>query len=179
MLNRYEVIKILNAEPIIDEWPWNTKNEGEINDYYKNIIKEIEIALSLESTIEYEEFYVDAWLFRDDDTFRFATSRNYFYGLKILFSRFSKYYVLGEGTKSWDADRAHAGGTGISSEFVDKINRKEVKALLVDVNKILTKNNFIRLHKEDTDRKIELEWEDHSRNINPEKIFDVLFYFED
>ena len=182
-LTANEIASLLRQEPITDEWPWNTKDETTIHRNIKDIVAEIRRKNRLLDKTEFGHYgsgyasYIDCWLYREDDEFRFDKG-NYYWGLVVLFSILSKYYVIGEGQKTWHQT---SGSSYLPSfKFVDKINHPAIQTITAGVCKVLADRGLVRVHTDDLSPLL-------ARDIavptiladRPWHLFDALFYWED
>lgn len=186
LLTNTQIEQLLNQEVITEEWPWSTNNEKVINKNIKDIVAEICLAARLEDKTEYNHYgsgyasFVDCWLHRPDNDFRFHIDDNChsYHGLVVLFSRLSPFYVLGQGDKSWNK-------TGSSSyapdfDFVDGIEHPAVLKLVPSVTDILAKRGLEQLHRSELDTILPVGF--HVPTIMAGSVlrhFDALFYWED
>lgn len=184
ILTETQIDTLLRQQSISNEWPWSTNDERVIDKNIKDIVAEIRRKTNVEDKTEYGHYdsgyasFVDCWLYRRDDDFRYRPGDSY-YGLVVLFSRLSNYYVIGQGKKSWDK----TGGASYlpDFDFVDNIDHQPVAELAPRVIDILNQRGLKQLHKTDLRAKL-------SRGVSVPTImaaasvfyhFDALFYWED
>ncbi len=178
-----EIDLLLKQQAISVQWPWSTNDERVIDNNIKDIVAEVRRRLRLEDKTEYGHYgsgyasFVDCWLYRPDDDFRYRPGAHY-KGLVVLFSRLSRFYVLGQGFKSWHV----TGGTSYlpEFEFVDSFDHQAVLSLVPRVTSILTDRGLTRLYKSDLE--IVLARHICVPTIMTDRVFrhfDALFYWED
>lgn len=183
ILTETQIDQLLHQEAITEEWPWSTNDEQVIDRNVKDIVAEICRRARLKDKTEYGHYgsgyasYVDCWLYRPDDDFRISPG-NHYHGLVILFSRLSPFYVLGQGSRSWD----RTGGAFYlpDYDFVDVIEQPVLKDLVPLVTTILTERGLTRLHKTDLDTFLPAGVQ--VPTILAQHVlrhFDALFYWED
>lgn len=174
---------LLEQRAISEDWPWETNDEAVIDKNIKDIVAEICRKLRLEDKTEYGHYgsgyasFVDCWLYRPDDSFRYRAGDNY-HGLVVLFSRLSPFYVVGQGDKSWDKTSGASYVPGF--DFVDDFQDQPVKDLVPRVNTILTDRGLTQLHKCDLDTILPNGVT--VPTIMADRVFrhfDALFYWED
>ncbi len=183
LLSESDITTLLRQKPITDEWPWNTNDERTIHGNIKDVLAEICRTHRLLNKTEFGHYgsgyasYVDCWFYREDDEFR-ADGKNSYWGLVVLFSTLSKYYVIGEGQKA----RHETGWSTYlpSFQFVDEINQPAIRRIAGVVCKILTNRGWVRASADDLALPL-------ARDISVPTIladrpwhhFDALFYWED
>jgi hypothetical protein len=151
-LSDAEITRLLNQEFITDEWPWNTRDSVVIEKNIKDIVAEVRRKARVQDKTEFGHYgsgyasFVDCWLYRPDDEYRCGPG-NHYYGLVVIFSRLSRYFVVGEGTKWWDG----TDGTSYLPGFliVDSIQHPAILELEQLVVPILESKQLCRLHTED------------------------------
>lgn len=182
-LDAQQIEMLLNQRSITYEWPWNTSDELVIDKHWKDVLAEICRKLHLQHKSEFGHYgsgyssYVDSWLYREDESFRFNVG-NCFWGLVILYSRLSKYCVIGQGQKVWNEKN---GSSYLPSfDFVDHFTLPLIADLADKVECILANRGIQRLRKEQVSEVL-------GRNIRVPTIleepplhhFDAIFYWED
>ena len=183
LLTPSDIESLLRQEPISDEWPWNTKDEAIIHGNIKDIIAEISRKNRLLDKTDFGHYgsgyasYVDCWLYRADDAFRFDKGDCY-WELVVLFSTLSKYYVVGEGQKTWDKTR---GSSYLPSfQFVDRISHPAVQELIEGVCSVLANRGLIRVNASEVSSLLAAEIEVPTiLGDRPWRHFDALYYWED
>lgn len=183
ILNVQQVEALIKQRPITDEWPWNTSIESDIDNYWKDVLNEICRKLYLEHRSEFGHYgsgyssYVDSWLYAESDSFRFDTGNSY-WGLVILYSRLSKYFVMGQGQKTWH----EKGGSSYLPcfDFVDYFAHPPILALVDKIEGIMADRGLQRLRRDqisavlDKSIRVPTILEDP-----PLHHFDAIFYWED
>ncbi len=183
ILSDTHINSLLSQKSISEEWPWSSNNETVIDKNIKDIVAEIRRKIGLKDKTDYDHYgsgyasFVDCWLYREDDEFRFANGDNY-WGLVILFSRLSKYYVIGEGQKTW---KSKSSSSYLPCyEFVDEIKNPSIRGIVNKVCGVLRSRGLERLYKNQLSKIL-------SKKIivptilsdGPWHHFDALFYWED
>jgi hypothetical protein len=183
LLNANDIASLLRQEPITDEWPWNTRDEKTIHGNVKDIVAEIRRKYRLLDRTEFGHYgsgyasYVDCWLYREDNEFRFNKG-DCFWGLVVLFSSLSKYYVVGEGQKTWHK----TGGSSYlpSFEFVDVIRHPATRDITEGVCKVLADRGLVRVSASDISALLAPDIAVPTILADrPWRHFDALFYWED
>lgn len=183
MLTREQITTLVKQQPITDEWPWSTQDEATINHYYTDVIADVRQNVQLLDKTDFEHYdsgyasFIDCWLYREDEEFRFASGNSY-WGLVVLFSRLSNYYVVGEGQLSWRT--TDASSYLPSFVMVDKISHRAVQSIIDDVCEVLDAHGLVRLRAEELSEP--LPDEIRVRTIlsrHPRRHFDALFYWFD
>ncbi|MFN0021121.1 MAG: hypothetical protein ACKVP0_22980 [Pirellulaceae bacterium] len=182
-LTESQIDVLLRQRSISEEWPWSTNDETIIDKNIRDIVAEVRRKARVEDKTEFNHYgsgyasFVDCWLYRPTDEFRYCPGNNY-HGLVVLFSRLSPFYVVGEGDKSWD------GSSGASClpafEFLDVIEHPSVKELVRLVVPVLDARGLTRLHVDDLSPLLPSGVPVPS--IMAERVFrhfDALFYWED
>jgi len=183
LLTEDDIASLLRQQPITDEWPWSTKNEPAIYQHIQDIITEIGSKNRLLDRTEFGHYgsgyasFVDCWLYREDDEFRFD-SGNCYWGLVVLFSTLSQYYVIGEGQKTWH----RRGGSSYlpSFQLVDQINHPAIQQIVDGVCISLRDRGLVRAHVSDLTSELPRETDVPTILSDPPwRHFDALFYWED
>lgn len=183
ILTEAQIEELLAQRSITDEWPWSTNDEATIDEHIKNIVAKVRLEVGLLDKSEYGHYgsgyssFVDCWLYCEDDIFQFA-SGNHYWGLVVLFSRLSKYYVIGEGQKTWH----EKGGSSYmpAYEFVDQVRHPATLSIVDDVCAVLNSQGLVRLSAE----KLSGVLPDRIQvptilDDPPWRVFDAIFYWED
>jgi hypothetical protein len=183
LLTPSDIESLLRQEPITDEWPWNTMDETTVHGSIKDIIAEIRRKNHLQEKTEFGHYgsgyasYVDCWLYRANDAFRFDEG-NCYWGLVVLFSTLSKYYVIGEGQKAWHT----RGGSSYlpSFQFVDSICHPAVQKLTEGVCGVLAGRGLVRVSASEVSSPLAAEIKVPTILADrPWCQFDALYYWED
>jgi len=183
LLTDTEIDTLLKQRSIFNQWPWSTNDECVIDKNIKDIIAEVRRKVRVKDKSEFGHYgsgyasFVDCWLYRSDDEFRYRPGDNY-HGLVVLFSRLSAFYVIGQGEKSWDKT---SGASYLPDfDFMDTIEHPAVTELVPRVTAVLDDRGLKRLHKFDLDTILPNDV--HVPTIMSEQVFrhfDALFYWED
>lgn len=183
LLTDAHIDDLLHQRVISSEWPWVTNDERVIDKHFKDILAEIRRKVRVEDKTEFGHYgsgyasYVDCWLYRPVDDFRAGGGSNYF-GLFVLFSRLSHYYVMGQGQKAWS-------GRTCSSylpafELVDAINNPGVLELEMLVEPLLESRGLRRLRSNDLSEFLPEDVKVPTiLTRRAYRQFDALFYWED
>lgn len=183
VLTDEEIDKLLRCEPITPHWPWGSRDELVIDNNIRDILAEVCRKLQLKDQTHYDHYgsgyasFVDCWLYRPTDEFRICPGDCY-EGLVVLFSRFSPYYVLGQGERSW-GESARCSYLP-HYEFVDDIDHPAVVGLVSKVTEILDVRCLKRLHQFDLSPALQRN-QRIPTNLSDKfyRHFDALFYWED
>jgi hypothetical protein len=183
ILSENQIELLLHQKPITDEWPWVTRDESVIDMHWKDVLSEICRDLNLLEKSEFGHYgsgyasYVDSWLYRDTEEFRFHPG-NCFWGLVILYSRLSPFYVIGEGKRTWH----DKGGSSYLPcfEFVDQLTQNCVFSLSQDVEAILGNRGLRRLRKDQVSGTLDAKFQVPTILADPPlRHFDAIYYWED
>lgn len=178
-----QITALLAQRSITNKWPWSTNDEATIDGNIRNIIAKVRQDVSLLDKTEYGHYgsgyssYVDCWLYREGMNFQFSTG-NYYWGLVVLFSRLSNYYVIGEGQKTW----SEKGGSSYlpAFEFVDQVRQPATLSILDDVCAVLNSQGLVRLYAAELSRVLSDEIQVPTILEDPPwRDFDAIFYWED
>lgn len=183
LLTDTQIDALLRQQPISNEWPWSTNDERVIDKNIKDIVAEVRCKARVKDKTEFGHYgsgyasFVDCWLYRSDDEFRYRPGDHY-HGLVVLFSRLSRFYVIGQGEKSWDET---SGASYLPEfEFVDDIEHRAITQLVPRVTAVLDDRGLQQLHKSDLDTILPTDV--FVPTIMAERVFrhfDALFYWED
>ena len=182
-LSNAQIEKLITGKSISEEWPWSTNNEATVDNHIKDIIYEVRRKMRLLDKTEYGHYgsgyasYVDSWLYRNDEKFRLGAGNN-FVGMVVLFSRLSKFYVAGEGAKTWTSEESSS--YLVNFDFVDKFQYSPTRNIANDVCSLLESRGLTRLFAHDLSEVL-------PGDINiptilsepPYRHFDALYYWED
>lgn len=182
-LSEKDIKALIRQESITDEWPWNTRDERIIHKNIKKIVSEICRTSRLHDITEYNHYgsgyasFVDCWLYRDDREFKYDTGNSY-WGLVVLFSTLSHYFVLGEGKKTWN--KSAVSSYLPSFQFTDKIDHPATKGLVRGVCSILEARGLVRALAADLSLYLPPEIDIPTILTDPPyRHFDALFHWED
>lgn len=184
----FEIRTLLSGSAISDQYPWNTNNAEIIENFYFNICDDIEQKTGCLSKKEFNDYgsgyasFYDLWLYKDEQSFKVPKSHdssNHFYGLVIIFSKLSPYYVLMQGEQCW----YDKGGSSYLPDLNmdDDLKTWAVNDLAKQIDPILTFHGLIRLSQEQLNSPLIGSWKIPTiLNINEQfTLFDALFYWED
>ncbi|WP_296283334.1 hypothetical protein [uncultured Acinetobacter sp.] len=187
-LSDAEITALTSGSTITEKYPWNTLDNEVIEQFYLNICYEIEQKTDCLSQKEFNAYgsgyasFYDLWLYKDKQSFNVPNSpytNNHFYGLVILFSQLSPYYVFMQGEKCWH----DKGGFSYlpDSTMIDNLKTWAVKDLAKQVEPILASYGLIRLTHEQLKNPLIGSWKIPTiLNIDEQfTLFDALFYWED
>lgn len=182
ILNDSEIEALLGQRSITDQWPW-CEGEMAVEKNVKDIVAELRRSLAILERTEYGHYgsgyasFIDCWLYRETPEFRAGEDGHW--GLVILFSRLSNFYVFGEGEKS-----GRPGGGGSSYlpgfPFVDDTRQPAVRSLVERVESILKSRGLVRLRQADLSPTLPPRFSPPTiLSEAPWRLFDALFYWED
>lgn len=181
-LSESQIQNLLSERSITEEWPWSTNDSKVIEKHIKDIIAEIRRKTGVEDKTVFNHYgsgfasYVDCWLCCRSP--KFLSGSIGYQGLVVLFSRFSHYYVMGEGNQSGD----EKGGSSYlpSFEFVDFIKHPRVQELETLVSPILDTRGLCRLRSTDLSTTLPSNWEVPTILADGAyRHYDALFYWSD
>lgn len=184
----FEIRTLLSGSSISDQYPWNTNKDEIIEKFCSNICDDIEIQTGSISQKEFNDYgsgyasFYDTWFYKDKASFKFPNSpypNQHFYGLVILFSKLTPYYVLMQGEKGWHDKSSFSYMP--DSNMVDNLKIWAVNDLAKQVEPILASYGLIRLTYEQLKSPLIGSWEIPT-NLNIDEqftLFDALFYWED
>ena len=176
--------KLVAGKPITEDWPWGTADRRLVEKHIKSLIATIRRDLRVKDKTDFNHYgsgyasFVDCWLYRENNDFRFGEEQNSYIGLVVLFSRLTNVFSLAEGTKCWR--RESSGSYMPSFEIIDQIEHPSVRDLEEPVTSILGRHGLERLKRVDIGSSL-------SDRISVPTIlegdfvreYDAIFYWED
>ncbi len=182
-LTQEEIELLLEQQPITDQWPWNTGDEDVVHPHIKDVVAEVRRKNRLLDQSEFDHYgsgyasFVDCWLYREDDAFRFAAGDCY-WGMVVLFSTLSYYYVIGEGQKTWEKT---SGSSYLPDlEMVDQLTHPAIQEIADNVCAVLDDRGLVRLRADDLSTLLACDVSIPTILGDPPfREFDALFYWED
>lgn len=178
-----QIDRLLNQKPISDVWPWDSSDELSVEKHLKAVVAELRRENRLIDKTEYGHYgsgyasFIDCWLSRETDEFK-AGKGHCYWGLVILFSRLSNYYVIGQGSKSWSSGSAASYMPSI--DMVDNIECGFLEDLAKSICKTLGNRGFVRLSKAQLSGILAKDVKIPTILSDPPWCdFDALFYWED
>jgi hypothetical protein len=185
MFTQSDIADLIKSRSICDREPWSTNDERKIDAFYHGVVDDIERRAGLKSRIEWNHYgsgyasFIDAWFYDESPSFKDPSfTGNCYFGVAVLFSRLSPFYVLGQGAKSWH-DR---GGSSYmpSLEFVDEFDRDCVLELSRTLESLLGDHELQRLSRFDLQIPLAEVYDVPTiLSDRPFTEFDALFYWED
>lgn len=184
MFNREEISKLLKGDPISADLPFDNQDDESIRAFYEPIIQAADRCFDLRSQIEWNHYgcgyasFIDAWFYRADQGGRLTGLGERHIGIWILLSRTTRFFVMGQGEKSW----SEKGGSGYlpSLDKVDEIDHWAIAALTVPLANKFTAAGLARLSRKDLEETLNSNCEVPTILSDPPyKLFDALFHWED
>ena len=175
---------MVQGQPIREPLPFDPANDEAVRRFYEGLVRQIEREQDLRSREEWNHYgsgyasFIEAWFYPADDRARLPGREEGHAGLVVLFSRLSRYFVLGQDEKTWSADRGSAGLPNFST--VDEITHPMILPFVLPVTNLLTKAGLQRLHRQDLAAPLPETL--HVPTILtdlPFRQFDALFYWQD
>ena len=117
-----EVSRLVQGQPVGEPLPFDPADDLSIRCCYEGLIKQIETTQHLHARVEWNHYgsgyasFIEAWFYPEDNRTSlppFHTGNKRHVGLVVLFSRLSRYFVLGQDERSWSAD----GSSGPAAAF--------------------------------------------------------------
>jgi len=170
---------------ISDQEPWCSDDEEKVEAFYRKVVGYTTGRGNFLSKTEWEDYgsgfasYYDSWFYRENDEHRIKDIDGEGYmGVWVLLSKFSPYYVMGEGSKNW-----HREGGGSYMPWhagVDEFTCELTKDVSIELEALLSVFQLQRLSKEDLSEKLDPSVKVQTvlgdRSL---RHFDALFYWED
>lgn len=187
MFSSDQIETLIRGESIDDDLPFNSQDDASIRSFYEPIIYAAGRRLGLGHRVEWGHYgsgyasFIDAWFYRLDQAGRLSSHAEDHIGIWILLSRTTRYFVIGEGGKSWSAK----GGSGYLPSFsgVDEIKHPALLPLVAPLVGHFTAAGLTRLGREDLvgvlDSKIRVSTILGDPPCPPYREFDALFHWED
>ncbi len=165
--------------------PWNSRRRTIA--FYRRLCADMCRGLNLKSRIEWNHYgsgyasYIDAWFYRNTSEFRVIPSLGYkheYKGLWVLLHRQTPFYVVGQGEQHWGEAR---GASYLPSmDAVDDLAPNAMLTLSNEIDRELSEQGLIRLHRDDLVRPIPqdviVETNLSSGSLH---LFDALFHWMD
>lgn len=178
-----QIGRLLNQNAISDVWPWDSNDEISVENHLKDVVAVLRRENRMIDKTEYWHYgsgyasFIDCWLSREVEEFK-AGKGHCYWGLVILFSRLSNYYVIGQGTKSWSSESSASYLPSI--DMVDNIECGFLEELARSVCKTLDDRDFARLSKAQLSGILSKDIKVSTILSDPPWCaFDALFYWED
>jgi hypothetical protein len=109
MFTEDEIARLLRGLPIEDDLPFDAASDLTIRAYYEPLVRTAEQASGSLARVEWDHYgsgyasFVDAWFYPMDGAARVEGRGEHHAGVWVLLSRTSRYFVLGQGEKAWNA----------------------------------------------------------------------------
>lgn len=164
--------------------PLGFPDEQSIEKIHHKATRAIEKELRVKSRIEWNHYgsgyasYVDAWFYYPDGRAKHLSEDENHSGVVVLLSRLSRFYVVGQGKKSWHKT---GGGSYLPAlKIVDTVAHSALKPLEQGVDKILPAFGLERVRKIDLQHTISSDIDIPTiLSEPPHHVFDALFHWED
>lgn len=152
--------------------------------FYAPLIREAEEHFGLGAQVEWCHYgsgyasFIDAWFYRTDGSGRLSSFGEHHAGIWVLLSRTTRYFVIGQGEKSW-----HPTGGGCylpSFSAMDEITHPSLAELASPLSEHFTNAGLIRLRKEQLGGVLGSSYSIPGNLCEgPLRHFDALFHWED
>jgi hypothetical protein len=175
---------LINGQPIDEALPFDPRDDNSIRRFYEAVAKKIETTQGLSSRIEWDHYgsgyasFIDAWFYPSDDSSRISFQSEHYTGLFVLLSRLSRYFVIGQGEKSWSRD----GGNSYMPCFdlVDIVTHSALIRHVNSITSILADAGMVWLKRKDLVQPLPERFSVTSILSDPPYChFDALFHWED
>lgn len=176
---------LIKEHPIDENLPFNSQEEESVLRFYKPLTKKIEIDRALNSRIEWNHYdsgyasFIDAWFYPSDGSSHIRPQEQHYMGIFVLLSRLSRYFVIGQGEKSWSQN------TGSSYlpcfDGIDNVTHFALVEHINPITKILQKVGLQRLERNELAQPLPEKFEMPRTILSdpPFHHFDALFHWED
>jgi len=189
MFNETQLSLLLRGQPIEESLPFQSDDDVSTRHFYQPLLKRIERAHAMDSRVEWGHYgsgyasYVDAWLYPRDDSSRVSGHlqhhKHHYTGLIVLLSRLSRFFVIGQGEKSW-SDSGAGGGYLPCFEMVDHITHPALLVHVEPVSELLIGAGLARLRKHQLAEYLPSGLVPPTFLADPPyRHFDALFHWED
>lgn len=177
--------KLIAGEIVWSTPPWRRRRGADST--YQLILEKMCRGLRLQSKIVWDCYgsgyasYVDAWFFRSDLGFRPeepSDHENDYVGLWVLLSRYTPFFVMGEGRKAWEVGRGFSYLPDFES--VDQFENPAVIRLSAEVTDYLISQKLVRLYREDVCSELPADLKVETNLASrPFRVFDALYNWMD
>jgi hypothetical protein len=184
MFQHEEIVKLLRGDPIDSALPFDSHDEQTIKAFYEPIIEAAESRFGLASRVEWNHYgsgyasFVDAWFYRADQSGRLSSYSDHHVGIWVLLSRTTRYFVMGQGEKTWSSK----GGSSYMPCFdsVDDIDHPAIAPFTQTLAEHVTNAGLVRLRREHLARPLDpIYGVPGILSGPPFHHFDALFHWED
>ena len=183
-----EVARLIQGQPVGEPLPFDPADEGSIRRFYEGLAQRIEREQGLCARVEWNHYgsgyasFIEGWFYPVDGRARlrpFQAGDERHMGLVVLWSRLSRFFVLGQDEKSWSADGS---GSGCLPNFstVDDLTHPELLPHVAPVTALLTAAGLQRLSRRELAALLpETCLVSTILTDQPFRHFDALFHWED
>jgi hypothetical protein len=183
MFKHEEIVNLLQGNPIGSFLPFDSHDEQTIKAFYEPIIVAAE-SLGVASRVEWNHYgsgyasFVDAWFYKTDQSGRLSNFSDHHIGIWVLLSRTTRYFVIGQGEKTWSPK----GGSSYLPCFdsMDDIDHPAIASLAPMLTEHFTNAGLIRLRREHLAEPLDPSYGVPGILSGPPFYhFDALFHWED
>ena len=180
-----EIAQLLAGKPVRGPLPFDPADVRSLQRFYAGLVERIERERGLLARVDWNHYgsgyasFVEAWFYPPDGSARQSRRGEDHVGLVVLFSRLSRFFVLGEDEKTWSNDGS---GSGCLPNFrsVDDITHPTIRPHVAPVTALLTAAGLQRLHRQDLAALLpEACPVPTILTDQPFRQFDALFHWED
>lgn len=187
-LNDDEIARLITGESLVRFPPVRPCGE-ELESFYRGVVKRLVAETGTKDRTEWNHYgsgyasYVDGWIYYPDGRARVSGEGEHHFGVVLLLSRLSSFYVVGQAEKGWHQD---SGSSNCASSYlpdlnlVDSVAHPALFPLEQKIDQRLAEWGMWRLRKADLQPSIS------TRQVvptilsgPPHTLFDALFYWED
>jgi hypothetical protein len=184
MFNDEQLASLIHEEPIQTGLPFDPRDDKSIRRFYEPLVRKIEMDGGLSSRVEWNHYgsgyasFIDAWFYPADGRSRVSFRNEHYVGLFVLLSRLSRYFVIGQGEKTWSRD----GGSSYMPSFdsIDTVDHPALAGHVIPVASILTDAGMVRMKRDDLSQLLPERFGIPGILSSPPfRHFDALFHWED
>lgn len=185
--NDSDLEKLLAGQSIANHYPWNSKNDAVVEQFYRNVCQQVQAATDTSSVLEFDDYgsgyasYIDAWFYRNQPQFRLTSvgHEHHYTGLIILFSRLAPYFVFMQGERSWSENQGSSSYLP-EMDMLDDLYADPVCELAKTVQPLLEGLGLKRLLRAELSGILDKKWQVPTiLNSGDFTEYDALFYWED
>jgi hypothetical protein len=178
-----EIRGLIRGEELM-RFPPVRRPTSELESFYTSLVKQITHLAGCADKTEWNHYgsgyasFVDAWFYLPDGRARGDLAGEGHYGIYVLLSRLSCFYVVGQGQKTWQRN----GGSSYLPDLksVDSVEHAVLLPLERQIDAFLSASDLKRLHRPDLELRIQGEHKAPTiLSDAPFTQFDALFFWED
>lgn len=184
MFDDEQLAVLIKGQPIEQALPFDTADESSVRRFYEPLVRNIELVERLKSRVEWNHYgsgyasFIDAWFYPSDDSSRVSPQEQRYLGIFVLLSRLSRFFVIGQGEKSWSTK----GGASYMPDFdlMDAVKHRDLVGHAETITRILVDAGLVRLKKEQLEQPLAQKFGTPSiLSSPPHRHFDALFHWND